>query len=179
LGEDRREKWRLSPRRDPELTAHAAIVATLVAATEEVPPLMLFLVVLVIALGWAGWFWSWGRDRFVSNSGLGLPPDPFMARAPSAFAPPRTPAMARRHRREVLGALGLCALLTVMLARTWSPMWSLHVMTDLALVVYAWAVYSLERPRLGNEPGPVARRRLQPVLDGVGPRHQPGPRTGR
>lgn len=87
--------------------------------------------------------------------------------------------MARRRRREVLGALGLCALLTFLLARLWPLMWSVHVMTDLALVVYAWAVYSLERPRLGSELGPAARRRLQPVLDGAGTRHQPGPRTGR
>lgn len=143
---------------------------------------MLFLVVLIIALGWAGWFWSWGRDRFMSNSGLGGLPDPFAARAPSVLAPPRTAAMARRRRREVLGALGLCALLTFLLARSWSPMWTLHLAIDVALLAYGWAVYSLERPAaavtaFGERPmAPARRSRLQPVLDGAVERDQPGPR---
>lgn len=136
---------------------------------------MLFLVILVIALGWAGFFWSWGRDRFVSNAGLGYPPNPFAPAPVSALAPPRTAAMARRRRREVLGALGLLALLTFLIARSWAPMWVINVPVVLAFAGYGWAVYSIERgPREVNEPI-AARLRLQPVLDSAGPRHQPGP----
>ena len=142
---------------------------------------MLFLVILVIVLGWAGWFWSWGRDRFVSNAGLSLPPSPLAPRPRSALAPPRTAVMARRRRREVLGALALAALLTFLIARAWSPMWTLHVLVDIALLGYAWAVYTLER-------GPIQPRRsvttplqtspkmrLQPVLDSEAVRAAPGP----
>lgn len=138
---------------------------------------MLFLVILVIALGWAGWFWSWGRDRYVSNTGVGLPPNPFAPRSPSALAPPRTPQMARRRRREVLGVLALVALLTFLLARAWSLMWTVQVLADVAFLAYGWAVLTLERPRLSNDSGAVARPSLQPVLDGMGPRHQPGPKV--
>jgi len=145
---------------------------------------MLFLVVLVIALGWAAWFWSWGRDRLVSNPGLGLPTDLFAKDPPSAFGPPRTAAMARRRRREVLGALGLCVLLSLLLARSWSPMWSVHLLADGALAAYAWAVYSLERPTplIDHDDEVVdleAATRLArgPLPDGETPRHQPGPRS--
>jgi hypothetical protein len=136
---------------------------------------MLFIVVLVIALGWAGWFWSWGRDRFVSNSGLSLAPNPFAPRPVSPLSPPRTAAMARRRRREVLGALALLALMTLLIARVWTPFWTVQILIDVALVTYGWAVLNLERPPQGQPSRTVARPRLQPVLDGAGPRHQPGP----
>lgn len=88
--------------------------------------------------------------------------------------------MARRRRREVLGALGLLALLTFLLARAWSPMWTIHVVADIALLAYGWAVLNLERgplPQRGADTAPFSpRTRLAPVLDGAGPRHQPGPR---
>ena len=137
---------------------------------------MLFLVVLVIALGWAGWFWSWGRDRFVSNSGLGLPPSPFAPRPISPLSPPRTAAMARRRRREVLGALCLMALMSFLIARAWTPFWTVQLLIDLALLTYGWAVLTIERPQPGEESRTVTRPRLQPVLDGAGPRNQPGPK---
>lgn len=142
---------------------------------------MLYLVILVIALGWAGWFWSWGRDRFVSNTGLGLPPSPLAPRPPSALAPPRNATMARRRRREVLGALALAALLSFLLARAWSPVWAMHLLIDVALAGYSWAVYRIEcgpvpeRPSFSLQSG-APMGRLQPVLDGGGPRAQPGPR---
>lgn len=136
---------------------------------------MLFLVVLVIALGWAGWFWSWGRDRFVSNAGLGLPPNPYAPLPVSALAPPRNAAMARRRRREVLGTLGLLALLTLLVARVWSPAWVVNVPVVLAFAGYACAVYSIERaPHNVREPVD-ARMGVQPVLDSTGPRNQPAP----
>ncbi len=138
---------------------------------------MLYFVVLVIALGWAGWFWSWSRDRFLSNSGLGLPPSPLAPRPPSAFAPPRNAAMARRRRREVLGALALAALLTFLVARAWSPMWLMHVLIDFALLGYGWAVLNFERgPRPARADTGFMRPRLQPVMDVGAHRVVPGPR---
>jgi hypothetical protein len=177
VGENRWEKWHLSPRNTPDLTRSASIVLTLAATTEEFPPHMLFLVVLIIALGWAGLFWSWGRGRFVSNSGFDLHSNPFAPRSTSPLAPPRTAVMARRRRREVLGALGLMALITLLVARAWTPFWTMQVLVDLALLVYGWAVLTLERPRLGQESGMVTRPRPQPVLSGSRSRHQPGPKT--
>ena len=61
---------------------------------------MLFLTVLVIALGWAGWFWAWGRDRYVSGSNLGLPPNPFAAAPTSPWSAPNNRAGARLRRRQ-------------------------------------------------------------------------------
>ena len=173
MGENRWEKWHLSPRNTPDLTRSTSIVRTLVATTEEFPPHMLFLAVLIIALGWAGLFWSWGRGRFVSNSGFDLHSNLFAPRSTSPLAPPRTAVMARRRRREVLGALGLMALITLLVARAWTPFWTVQVLVDLALLVYGWAVLTLERPRLGQESAMVAP---QPVLSGSRSRHHPGPK---
>jgi hypothetical protein len=147
---------------------------------------MLFLVVLIIALGWAGWFWSWGRDRFVSNNGLGLSPNPFAPRPASPLSAPRTASMARRRRREVLGALALAALLSFLLARAWSLLWTVHIAVDLALIAYAAAVFMHERPSVqsldtNSSVSPLAtraievRRRLHPVLDPSVSANRPGP----
>ena len=147
---------------------------------------MLFLVILIIALGWAGWFWSWGRDRMLSNNGLGIVPNPFAPRPVSPLSAPRTASMARRRRREVLGALALAALVSFLLARAWSLLWTLHVLVDLALIAYAAAVYALERANvepLGSRISMVpavaraaqVRHRLQPVLDSSESTNRPGP----
>lgn len=90
--------------------------------------------------------------------------------------------MARRRRREVLGALGLFVLLTFLLARAWSPMWSVQIIADVALIAYGWAVYALERPSSVADAGerllPALSRvsLLQPVIDGGAQPQQPGPR---
>ena len=143
---------------------------------------MLLLVILIIALGWAGWFWSWGRDRYVSNSGVGLPPSPLATRPMTApmtvLSPPRTATMAKRRRREVLGALATLALLTFLLARGWSILWPLQLAVDLSFLAYGWAVLSIERPAaLSAEGRALVRPSLQPVLDVQRDRVQPGPRT--
>ena len=139
---------------------------------------MLFLVILVIVLGWAGWFWSWGRDRYVSNAGPGLPSNPLAPRPMTALSPPRTATMARRRRREVLGALALLAVLTFLLARAWSVLWPLQLVIDGTFLAYGWAVLSIER--VGNpvrEQRAALRQSLQPVLDVRRDRVHPGPRS--
>jgi len=143
---------------------------------------MLFLVILVIALGWAGWAWAWGRDRYISGAGIGLPTSPISGRHPSALGAPRTPGMARKRRREVLFALAFAALLTLLLARAWSAMWVLHLLVDVALIAYGWAVYTLESAAgthgAARASGPLLRAprlSLQPIVD-EGTSFQPGPR---
>lgn len=132
---------------------------------------MLFLVILVIALGWAGWVWAWGRDRMVSNAGFGLPGSPMGARSTSPLAAPRNPTMARKRRREVLVALAVAALFSLLIARSWSAFWVAHLLIDGALIAYAWAVYSMEAnvPRSPQgAPSPLMRAprfSLQPVMD--------------
>jgi len=139
---------------------------------------MLFLVILMIALGWAGWLWSWGRGRYVSNAGLGLPGNPLAPRPMTALSLPRTANMARRRRREVLGALALLVLLTFLLARAWSFLWTLQVVADVSFLAYGWAVLSIERPSaVSREERAVLRSSLQPVLDLRRDRVQPGPRS--
>lgn len=101
---------------------------------------MLFLAVLVIALGWAGWIWAWGRDRFLSNRGFGPVSGTLGGRPSSAFSTPRTMSMARKRRRDVLIALAIAALLTLLLARAWSVLWIAHLLIDAAIVVYGLAV---------------------------------------
>ena len=153
---------------------------------KSLSPQMLFLVVLIIALGWAGWIWAWGRDRFMSNRGFGIAPGPLSGRSASAFGAPRTASMARKRRREVLVALGVSAVLTLLLARGWSALWILHIAIDLALIAYGWAVYNIEQghPASGRSDGPPSvlrtspRLSLQPVLedgfiDAPGPLREP------
>ncbi len=143
---------------------------------------MLFLVILVIALGWAGWVWAWSRDRFISGSGIGLPGGALSGRPPSALAAPRTPTMARKRRREVLAALVVAALFTLLLARSWSVLWAVHLLVDVALIAYGWAVFTLESngaPRnVPQQSGPLLRTprlSLQPIVD-ERTSFQPGPR---
>lgn len=142
---------------------------------------MLFLVILVIAIGWAGWFWAWGRDRYISGSGSGLPVGARLPRNSSVLATPRTASMARQRRREVLVALTVLAGLTFVLARAWSALWAVHLIVDVGLVVFAWAVYSIEnvRPRtLDRTPSPLVtspRMAFQPIVDDSFV-SQPGPR---
>ena len=104
---------------------------------------MLFLVVILIALGWAGWLWAWGRDRYVAGD-LGLPPNPFISPPASRLAAPNSWSGARQRRREVLGTLALCCVLGAVLAQAWSPMWVFTVASLGLLLWYGWAVYRLE-----------------------------------
>lgn len=142
---------------------------------------MLFLVILVIAIGWAGWFWAWGRDRYVSGSGVGLSVGALLPRNSSALAAPRNATMARKRRREVLAALAVLAILTFLLARSWSALWAIHLVVDIGLVVYAWAVYSIENGparALSLTSSPLMtnpRMAFQPILDDS-LNAQPGPR---
>ncbi len=131
---------------------------------------MTFLVFLLIALGWVGWLWAWGRDRMVGGGGPNLHMPSLQAGPRGPLAPPRTAAMAHRRRREVLAALALLALSTFVLARAWSPLWAVHLLVDVALVAYLWAVCSIERPDLLQ-----ARPSFGPVVEPAAPRATPGP----
>lgn len=130
---------------------------------------MTFLVFLLIALGWVGWLWAWGRDRMLGGGpSLHMPSLQTGPRGP--LAPPRTAAMARRRRREVLAALGLLVVSTFVLARAWSAMWAVHVLVDVAFLAYLWAVCSIERPDLLQ-----SRPSFGPVVDHAPARPAPGP----
>jgi len=125
---------------------------------------MLFLVVLVIALGWAGWFWAWGRDRYTAGTSMGLPPSPFNAPPASSLGPPRNAVSARRRRREVLGTVSAGVLVSFLLSLAWTPMWFLTLSLFAFLCWYALAVYRLEN---GTETSTVRslQNRFGPVLD--------------
>lgn len=124
---------------------------------------MLFFVVLAIGLGWAGWVWAWGRDRYVSQSGLGYAPNPFAAPAPSFLGSPLTNADARRRRREVLAGLGSLWIVSFLIARAWGPMWVVTVAITIAAIAYAIAVYRLEAPEASQ---PISfQQRFAPVPD--------------
>ncbi len=137
---------------------------------------MTFLVVLLIGLAWAGWLWAWGRDRFMAGHGFGgsgIPQMSSIQRPPGPLATPQSAVMARRRRREVLGGLALAAVTTLVLARAWSLLWSVHLIIDLALIAYAWAVWQIERPQ--DDSGRPAVT-LGPVLEPERPMVRPGPR---
>ena len=137
---------------------------------------MTFIVVLVIALAWIGALWTWTRDRVLVGGRDQLSPLPFGAPPRSASGPlaaPRTAAMARRRRREVLTGLALLAVTTFVLARAWSSLWALHLLVDAALLTYGYAVLAIERPDVVD-----ARPRLGPVLADPPPHTQvPGTRA--
>lgn len=124
---------------------------------------MLFLAILVLALGWAGWVWAWARDRASSSYGLAIP---FGARPTSRWGMPQSPAMARTRRRDVLIVLAGVAIVTFVCARSWSLLWALHGLADIAFVAYAVAAFGVEqraRPK-----GPLLaspRLSLQPIVD--------------
>ena len=129
---------------------------------------MLFLVVLVIALGWAGWIWAWGRDRYTASGGLGLPPSPFAVAPASRLSSPRDSAGARMRRRQVLGSAGVGLLLAFLIARAWSPMWVPTIGIAAFLGWYGLAVYRIET---GNT-GPAVKtiqQRFGPVIDDQAP----------
>lgn len=130
---------------------------------------MTFLVFLLIALGWVGWIWAWSRDRMLGG-GPSLHMPSLQAGPRGPLAPPRTAAMARRRRREVLGALALLVVSTFALARAWSALWVLHLLVDVAFVAYLWAVCSIERPDLLQ-----SRPSFGPVVEPSAPRPTPGP----
>lgn len=178
MGEDGWQKWHLSPEYCGYLTTVGRYRGDVHPPLKKCSAAMLFVVILVIALGWAGWFWSWGRNRYVSNAGLGLLPNPLAPRPMTALSPPRTATMARRRRREVLGALALLVMLTFLLARAWSLLWTLQVLVDVSFLAYGWAVLSIERPGTDSrDERAVMRPSLQPVLDTRRHRVQPGPRS--
>ena len=134
---------------------------------------VLFFVVLVIALGWAGWLWAWGRDRYVSGD-LGLPPNPFAAAPTSRLAAPNTQSKARQRRREVLGTLAVVTLLSILLARAWSLMYVIAFASLCASLSYAWAVYRLEVDGTGPTIESM-QRRFGPVVETEGPAPSPSP----
>lgn len=102
---------------------------------------MLFLVIVVIALGWAAFAFSWSRDRLNAKAGFGLPPSPYAVHS-SPMSAPRTASTARMRRQQVLSALIVAAVLTFFMARLWSVLWGLHIIVDLALVAFAAALYA-------------------------------------
>ena len=130
---------------------------------------MLLFVVLIIALGWAAFAVTWGRDRLNSRPSFGIPPSPYDQRSSGPFAAPQTPEMARIRRQQVFAGLVGAALLTVLLAQLWTVMWGLHILVDIALVAFAVAVYARSAklssaPRSFNEP--VVADRAAPIARG-------------
>lgn len=134
---------------------------------------MTLVIVVFIALGWAGWFWAWGRDRYRSGNGLGVglgAPLGSVVPAPprgasGLLAAPRTAASARRRRREVLAALASASVLSFWIASKWSPFSAVTVILVMAFGLFAWATYQLEAPT--NASGAPAPRRspFMPVID--------------
>lgn len=113
---------------------------------------MLFLVIGIIALGWAAFAFSWSRERRNEKSRYGLPPSPYITNS-GPLAPPRTAAMAQMRRQQVLAALIVAAVLTYFLTRLWSIMWGLHILVDIALVAYGIALYMRSlNPQVFNQP---------------------------
>ncbi len=102
---------------------------------------MLLLVIVIIALGWAGFAITWGRDRVRSTTGGGLMPDPYATHQSSLFDVPRTEEMARTRRQQVFAGLVVAAVLTYVMTRLWSVMWGVHLLVDVALIVFAVAWY--------------------------------------
>ena len=129
---------------------------------------MLFFIVVVIALGWAGWLWSWGRDRYVSTPGLGLPPNPFGPTPTSRFGAPQSRSHARRRRREVLGSLVVGVLISFLLSQAWALLWAVTVVGAFLLGWYAVAVYQLENGG-DRSIGASFQDRFGPVLDDADP----------
>lgn len=128
---------------------------------------MLPIVILIIALGWAGFALTWGRDRMRSNNDFRLPPDPYAVRRSSFIDVPRSEEAARVRRQQVLTGLIIAAILTFLMTRLWSIMWGLHLVVDVALISFAVAWYlrssgarlvgaSSSRPRGFNQPVPLA-----------------------
>lgn len=113
---------------------------------------MLFLVIVVIALGWLAFAASWARDRTKATPNLGFIADPYLARKASPFDAPRTEVAARTRRQQVFSFLIVAAVLTFFMTRLWSIMWGLHLLADVALVVFgaAWFLRSSDRPLIGE-----------------------------
>ncbi len=128
---------------------------------------MLPIVILIIALGWAAFAVTWGRDRMRATSEFGLPPDPYATGRSRLFDAPRTEEAAQIRRQQVLAGLGIAAVLTFFMTRLWSIMWGLHILVDIALIAFlaAWYLRSsggnLTRSEGGrsfgfNQPVPLA-----------------------
>lgn len=131
---------------------------------------MLFLAILILALGWAGWLWAWGRDRVAANHGFA--PSPLVGRSSGRWAMPRSAAMARTRRRDVLVGLCIAAMVSFVFAQSWSVLWVAHGLVDVMLLGYAIAVLSIEQrsmPRSRPAVGAVSpllatpRMALQPI----------------
>ena len=113
---------------------------------------MLFLVIAIIALGWAAFGLSWSRDRMYQKSRYGLPPSPYVTQS-GPLAPPRTAAMAQMRRQQVMAALIVAAVATFLLTRLWTIMWGLHILVDIALIAFGVALYMRSsNPRAFNQP---------------------------
>ncbi len=133
---------------------------------------MLFLAILVLALGWAGWLWAWGRDRVAANHGFA--PIPLGGRSSGRWAMPRSAAMSRTRRRDVLVGLCIAAMVSFVFARSWSMLWVAHGLIDVLLLCYGIAVVSIEqrsmqspRPAVGAVSPLLAapRMSLQPIVE--------------
>ncbi len=106
--------------------------------------------------------------------GSGIPQMASVQRPVGPLAPPRNPQMAHRRRREVLVGLALAAVTTLVLARAWGLLWPVHLLIDVALIGYAYAVWTHERP-VGADVRPSVS--LGPVLDVDREMVRPGPRA--
>ncbi len=104
---------------------------------------MLFLAILVLALGWAGWLWAWGRDRVAANYGFSM--GAVGRGSGGRWGMPRTSTMAHQRRRDLLFALGGLAVASFVGAQTWSALWLLHGIIDCLFLAYAVAVVGVER----------------------------------
>lgn len=139
---------------------------------------MIFLIVVFIVLGWAGWVWAWGRDRYQATgvNSLTMGTGGFGTPAPTALSAPRTARAARRRRRQVLASLVGALVISLLISLSWTPWWFVTILLAATLAVYARAVLQLERPVTGAEQLPPLRARLAPVVDGENRVvRQPGP----
>lgn len=136
---------------------------------------MQFFVVLLIALGWAGWLWAWGRNQLIERNGLGLPPSPLGPPTTSRFGVPQNPTDARQRRRQVLAGLALGLITSVVLARAWAPLWALAVGCAFLLGWFAVAVYQVESGSPERPIGQSLAERFGPVVDDEVPSRSPTP----
>lgn len=99
------------------------------------------LLVVFIALGWVAFAVWWGRNRLTARQSYGYASNSYGTQS-TMFATPRTEHMARLRRQQVLAALVGIAILTLIMTRLWSVVWVLQIVSDLAVIAFAFAWYS-------------------------------------